>query len=255
MRYILIVSFLCLSFLYGESVDIPDRDYETKSYQDELDRQHMLRQAKYLKRKYEDSSLKLQNWEFEKERLIEEFNRKNSFNDTAFGEGNEYGKLRAKRRKDKFYKSLKSQEQHLIDSFIDVEMKLNSLKDEFMFRFSVPLTEQEISSGVKPPIEDRDIRVEMLREYISESRAYKSSRDMILDIDRVKGVVSSIERIFPEKNITISSVEDRESKNQIAMQKHLGRFLAIDEEYKLKYGIPISTKERAKYMLEYMKKN
>ncbi len=257
MKYILIISFALLTFLYAEQNDhqLASLNVKMKQYQKDLDRLQMLREAKFLKKKYEDSILKLQNWEMKKEELKAAFAEKYRAKETSFGEGNEYGKQRARKRKQEYYDSLQTQEQHIIDSFTTAQMKFQELRDEFLFRYSVPLTDAEMNDGKKPVVEDKTQKVDMLHSYISENDAWKRCQERVAEFDRVKNVANSIEKLFPNANLTQSKILAKSRQNQVQMQNHLDQYLSIDKMYKSKYGISILSETRAKLMLEYIKDN
>jgi len=257
MKYILIISFALLTFLCAEQNDqkLISLSSKMNQYQKDFDRLQMLREAKFLKKKYEESILKLQNWETRKEELKAAFAEKYRVKETSFGEGNEYGKQRARKRKQEYYDSLQTQEQHVIDSFTTAQMKFQEIKEEFMFRYSVPLTDAEINDRKKPVIEDKAQRLNMLQNYINENYAWKKCQERVFEFDRVKNVANSIEKLFPDANLTQSTISEKSKQNQIQMQNHLNQYLGIDELYKSKYGVSIFSEVRAKSMLEYIKNN
>ncbi len=258
MKYgVIFVSLLFLISLHAEqngSKNTLSKSID-RQYQKDLTRQQMLRQAKYLTKKHEDIVRRLENWEIKKEELKREFDRKNSHQDNSFGNGNTYGEQRAKKRKREYYKSLQQQEERLVERYLESQTKLAELKEEFLFRFAVPLTVKEMRGGEAPTVKDKTKKVQMLHEYINESSAWKRCKERVAEFDRVKNVADSIEKLFPETNLTQNFISKKSDKNQKDMQKHVEQYQLIDQEFKAKYGISILNDARAKAMIENINSN
>jgi len=218
--------------------------------QNDFARQQMLRRARFLKKRYKEALAKLDNWENKKEVLITNFQKRYAKEETSFGDGNAYGKERARKRREKFYKSLDIEEQHIQERAAVAEAKLRQLEEEFLFKFSVSLEEAE-ASGVKTPvIKDKEQKVQMINEYLNENRAWKKCWDKVSEFEKLQSVADSIEKLFPESQLTETYISTKSQENQEEMQEHIRRYKSIDEEYKEKYGIALKNDSRAKMILE-----
>jgi hypothetical protein len=213
-------------------------------------RQQMLRKARFLRKRYKEALAKLDNWESKKEALIQSFQKKYAKQDTAFGDGNSYGERRARKRREKFYRSLEIEEQHIIERATAAEEKLRQLEEDFIFQFAVTLEEAE-SSGVKTPtIKDKEQKVQMIQEYLNENRAWKKCWEKVREFEKLQNVASSIEKLFPESQLTESYISDKKQQNEEEMQEHIQRYENIDQEYKEKYGLALKNDARARAILE-----
>jgi hypothetical protein len=218
--------------------------------QNDFARQQMLRKARFLRKKYKDALIKLDNWENKKEALINSFQKRYAKEETSFGDGNAYGKERARKRKEKFYRSLDVEEHHIQERVAVTEAKLRQLEEEFLFKFSVSLKEAE-ASGVKTPvIKDKEQKVQMINEYLNENEAWKQCWNKVAEFEKLQNVANSIEKLFPESQLTETYISSKSKQNQEEMQEHIRRYQSIDEEYKEKYGISLKNDSRAKMILE-----
>ncbi len=251
MKYYLVVVLVFMNFLFASEIS----NSITTQYEKDMLRQQMLREGKHLTKRYEDVLNKLQNWEIKKEELVEAYRKKYSHQDKSFGTGNEYGQMRAKKRRQEYYNSLNKQENQLTERVIESQTKLQNLKNEFLLRFAVPLTVDEMSGGKAPLVEDKSKKIEMLNGYIRENTAWKKCRDRVFQFDKVKVVANSIEALFPETNLTQASINQKSDKNREDMQKHLEKFQDIDEAYWQKYGLSITDKQKAEMILKGIKEN
>lgn len=245
MKYYLIVVLVFMNFLSASELNVGI----TTQYEKDMSRQQMLRNGKHLSKRYEDALNKLQNWEIKKEELIEAYRKKYSHQDKSFGTGNEYGQMRAKKRRQEYYNSLNKQENQINERVIESQIKLQNLKNEFLLKFAVPLTAEEMNGGKAPLIKDKSEKIQMLNGYIEESNAWQRCRDRVFQFDKVKVVANSIEVLFPEANLTQASINQRSEQNIENMQKHLEKFQDIDEAYWQKYGISITDRQKAKIIL------
>ncbi len=227
----------------------------TRSYKKESERRQMLRKAKYLKKKYEVALIKFENWEAKKELLKTTFHKKNGRQDTEFGEGNSYGKKRAQKRTREYYHSLDIQERHIEERVDDAYVKLTEVQDEFLFQYAVPLTDEEMNGQDAPTIEDKTQKIEMLNAYITESSAWKICWEKANEFDKVNRVAHSIEKLFPKSNLTQNKISDKMNQNKVQMQAHVNKYQNIELEYRTKYGISISSSERAVVILDNINKN
>ena len=227
----------------------------TRSYKKESERRQMLRKAKYLKKKYELALIKFENWEAKKELLKTAFHKKNGRLDTEFGEGNSYGKKRAQKRAREYYHSLDVEERHIEERVDDAYVKLTEIQDAFLFKYAVPLTDEEMNGEDAPAIEDKTQKIEMLNEYISERSAWKICWEKANELDKVNRVARSIEKLFPKSNLTQNKISDKINQNKAQMQAHVNKYQSIELEYRTKYGISISSSERAAVMLDNINKN
>jgi hypothetical protein len=280
MKYVIIVSFLSLTLLLAEeNVEVIDAlEYDkvesefatekiqpkvknnnsktvslvnaTKEYKYDSQRQHMLRRAKYLKKKYEKALSKLENWEMKKELLKKKFLEKNRKEETAFGDGNSFGKKRAAKRRRDFYKSLEVQEQHIQELADDASMQLANIKDEFLFQYAVPLTDTEINGVGVPVVEEKEQRVQMLNDYINENVQWQKCMDKVREFDKVNSVALSIEKLFPHSNITQAEITKKMEENKQELINHINRYQDIEQMYQSKYGLAIVNSERAKKIIQ-----
>jgi hypothetical protein len=218
--------------------------------QNDFARQQMLRRARFLKKRYKEAMIKLDNWENKKELLIANFQKRYAKEDTSFGDGNAYGKERARKRREKFYKSLDIEEQHIQERAAVAEAKLRQLEEEFLFKFSVSLEEAEASGTRTPAIKDKEQKVQMINEYLDENRAWKQCWNKVSEFEKLQNVAGSIEKLFPESQLTEDYIATKSKQNQEEMQEHIQRYKSIDEEYKQKYGIALKNDTRAKMILE-----
>ncbi len=258
MKYGVIFTVLLFSsFLHAEQNS--SKEVLLKSvnnqYQKDLTRQQMLRQARYLTKKHEDITRRLENWEIKKEELKKAFTQKNRLQDKSFGTGNTYGEQRANKRRQDYYKSLQQQEERLVERYLESQTKLSMLKEEFLFKFAVPLTTKEMRSGEAPTVRDKTKKVQMLNEYINENSAWEKCKERVSEFDRVQNVADSIEKLFPETNLTQNFISKKSDKNQQDMQRHIKQYQSIDQEFKIKYGISILNDTRAKAMIENINNN
>ncbi len=255
MKYYFIL-LVFINFLYASEVnDKQIKDGVITKYEKDMLRQQMLRDGKHLIKRYEDALNKLQNWEIKKEELIEVYKQKYSYQDKSFGTGNEYGKTRAKKRRQEYYNSLNKQEEQITERVLELQTKLQNLKNEFLLRFAVPLTAEEMNGGKTPLIKDKNEKIKMLNGYIIENTAWERCRDRVFQFDKVKVVANSIEVLFPETNLTQVSINQRSEQNREDMRKHLEKFQDIDEVYWQKYGLSITDKHKAKMILKYIQEN
>ena len=280
MKYVIILSFLSLTLLLAdENVEVIDAlEYDkvetgvvtekiqpkvennnpktlsltnaTKEYKYDSQRQHMLRRAKYLKKKYEKALSKLENWEMKKELLKTKFLEKNRKEETAFGAGNSFGKKRAAKRRRDFYKSLEVQEEHIQELADDASMQLANIKDEFLFQYAVPLTDTEINGVGVPVVEEKEQRVQMLNEYINENVQWQKCMDKVREFDKVSSVALSIEKLFPNSNITQVEITKKMEENKQELINHINRYQDIEQMYQSKYGLAIVNSERAKKIIQ-----
>lgn len=222
----------------------------TKNYKLDSTRQQILRKAKYLKKKYETALVKFENWEMKKELLKKTFRQKNQKQYTSFGEGNSYGKERAAKRRREYYNSLDVQERHIQDRVDNAHTKLSEIKEEFLFQYAVPLTDAEMAGGEVPSIEDKTKKVQMINEYINENSAWRKCQEKVNEFDKVNRVASSIEKLFPNSNLTQSTISKKMEQNMLDMQAHINRYQGIEQEYQTKYGLILTSGERAQAILE-----
>ncbi len=251
MKYYFIIVLVFINFLSASEIS----DSVTVKYEKDMLRQQMLRDGKHLVKRYKDALNKLENWEIKKDELIKTYGQKYSHQDKSFGTGNEYGQKRAKKRRQEYYDSLNKQENRLNERVIESQIKLQNLKNEFLIRFAVPLTANEMNGEKAPLIKDKSKKVEMLNGYIRENTKWESCRNRIFEFDKVKVVADSIEALFPEANLTQVSINKRSEKNKEDMQKHLDKFQNIDEAYWQKYGLSITDRQKAKLILKYIQEN
>jgi len=226
------------------------RKKKVSKLQNDFARQQMLRRARFLKKRYKEALIKLDNWENKKELLISNFQKRYAKEETSFGDGNTYGKERARKRREKFYKSLEIEEQHIQERATTAEAKLRQLEEEFLFKFSVSLDEAE-KSGVKTPtIKDKEQKVKMINDYLNENKAWKECWNKVSEFEKLQNVADSIEKLFPESQLTQTYISTKSQQNQEEMKEHIERYKSIDEEYKQKYGIALKNDTRAKMILE-----
>ncbi len=252
MKYFF-VALIFINFLYAsETNEAQTKHSVNNQYETDMLRRQMLREGKYLNKRYEDALKKLANWEVKKEELKQKYRQKYSHQDKSFGTGNEYGEKRAKKRRQEYYNSLDKQNERITERVLTAQAKLENLKNEFLLRFAVPLTKEEINGGKAPLIEDRSERIKMLNGYIKESSAWERCRDRVFQFDKVKVVAGSIEVLFPEANLTQVSIYQKSEQNREDMRKHLDNFQNIDEAYWQKYGLSITDRQKAKMILKYI---
>jgi hypothetical protein len=259
MKYIIIFSLLFLNCLNADQNSISSLSQSFKKsnlkYKKDLTRHQMLREAKYLNKKYEDAVLKLENWDLRKEELKKDFLRKNPHLETSFGTGNEYGKKRAQKRKREYYKSLDKQEGYLQTRVAEAEAKLQDLKEEFLFQFAVPLTDEEINGGKIPEVTDRDQKVEMLNNYINETDAWKKCKERVADFESVQSIAISIEKLFPDTKLTQLYIETKSSQNLDEIRSHSEMLKKLEQDYREKYGLSITSASRAKAIIQKIHSN
>ncbi len=261
MQYIIIISLLFLNFMNAEKIDNDifnfkktKKEYK-REYKKDLNRHQMLREAKYLTKKYNDAVLKFGNWDTRKEELKNGFLKRNPNLETSFGIGNEYGEKRAQKRKRDYYKSLDKQEGYLQTRVEEAHSKLQDLKDEFLFQFAVPLTDAEINGGKAPLVINRDQKVEMLNRYINETNLWKKCKARVSDFEDVKKISSSIEKLFPDTKLTTLYIETKSAQNQDEIRSHSQMLMEIESTYKKKYGLHISSASRAKSIIQNIHSN
>jgi hypothetical protein len=258
MRYIIAVTVFLLTTSYAEQSRVQSSYFtriDNKEYKKDLNRLQMLKEAKFLTKKYKNAVSKFENWDMRKEELKKDFRKKNPNTDTSLGNGNEYGIKRAQKRRMEYYKSLDKQEIYLQTRVEEADAKLRALKDEFLFQFAVPLTDKEIRGGKPPQVTDRDEKVEMLNHYINEEKAYKRCKERVAHFESVKNVTASIEKLFPDTKLTTLYIDTKSSQNQDEIQEHLLELKRIDEEYKAKYGLPVLDAQRAKAIIQKIHSN
>ena len=226
-----------------------------RSYKKESARRQMLRKAKYLQKKYEVALIKFENWEDKKELLKKTFHKKNGTKDVDFGEDNSYGKKRAQKRVRDYYRSLDLQERHIEERVDDAYVELTKIKDEFLFKYAVPITDEEMNGEQAPSIADKSQKVEMLNQYINENNAWRKCREKASEFDKISRVASSIEKVFPNSDLTKSKIAEHMAQNKAQMQSHVNRYQTIELEYRTKYGVAITSSERALAILNNINKN
>ncbi len=255
MKYF-IVTLMFINFLYAsETNDTQAKHSINNQYEKDMLRRQMLRDGKYLNKRYEDALKKLTNWEVKKEELKQKYLQKYFHQDKSFGTGNEYGERRAKKRKQEYYNSLDKQDERITQRVLTAQIKLENLKKEFLLKFAVPLTKEEINGGKAPLIKEKSEKIKMLKSYIEESSAWDRCRDRVFQFDKVKVVAGSIEFLFPEANLTQVSIYQKSEQNRVNMQKHLEEFKNIDEAYWQKYGLSITDRQKAIMILKYINEN
>ncbi len=268
MKHLMVVSLFFLTLLNAEQntevietlektekkiVQTTSLKSIVKKYRHDSTRQQMLRKAKYLKKKYESALVKLENWEMKKELLKKTFREKNRKQETAFGNGDSYGIERANKRRREYYNSLDVQERHIQDRVDNAHLKLTEIQEEFLFQYAVPLTDTEMNGVGVPTVEDKTQKVQMLNEYINESSAWRKCRERVDEFDKVNQVAGSIEKLFPNSNLTQSTISKEMEQNKLDMQAHIDRFQSIENEYQTKYGLSIANGERAQTILTNIK--
>ncbi|MCH9813230.1 MAG: hypothetical protein K0U47_04725 [Epsilonproteobacteria bacterium] len=176
MNYIFVLFFLFFSLLHAETNQSISKTTEAKiAYHNEVIRSTMLREGKYLTKKYEDALLKLENWTIQKAEKKREFYRQTSKEEITLGPDNAYGKKRAQKRRYEFYNSLQRQEEHIKKRVANVEQKLQDLNDEFYLLFSVPLTHEEMYQGIKPKVMPKEESVVNVQEHNLSINSEKNS--------------------------------------------------------------------------------
>ncbi len=230
-------------------------DQNTSAENDILLRMQMVREAKILTKEYQLLENKLQSWQEHKEKLVHEFYRKNkAMQNLGLGNDNNYAYIRAQRRKKEFYSSLENKENQITTRLMNVSKKLSKLKSEFLFKFAVPLTEDEMFKNRKPKIVDKDKKLEILGTYIDYRHSYESFLKQNQQFDEVKELLSSIPKINQKEmdydhNVTIKAQENR---NKMYEYKMLSDKLA--EEFYNTYGVYIENEKVAKEFMENLKK-
>lgn len=251
MKYIILVFILFVDVSFAQSpVKQPQQNY-----QKEVSRQKMLREAKFLQKRYDDALMKQQAWEERKAALTSAFNEKYRGEETAFGNGDQYGKERAKKRRNEFYASLNREERQIDQKISELEDQMMMLKEEFLFQFAVPLTQEEINGGPAPKIEEKDEKVHMLEKYINESRAWQKCREDVTEFDRVEQLAESLEKLFPENNLTARTILAKREAKEADMKQHLENREQIDQTFKTKYGLAIKDDKRAQTILKNIKES
>ncbi len=222
---------------------------------DILIRMQMVREAKILTKEYRLLENKMKSWQEHKDKLIREFHRKNmAMQNLGLGNDNNYIYIRAQKRKKEFYQSLANKERQITTRLMNVSKKLSDLKNQFLFKFAVPLTEEEMFKNRRPKLQDKDKKLQMLGTYIDYRHTYESFRKQNQQFDQVKELMASIPKVNQkeidfDQNMTIQSQENR---NKMYEYKMLSDKLA--EEFYNKYGVYIENEQKAKEFMDNINK-
>ncbi len=240
------------------TIDSYKKQYKSTStpdYKLDVERQRMLRKAKYLKKKHEVALLKLESWEDKKDLLKQAFEKKNRKELLSLGVNNEYAKRRAAKRRREYLRSLAVQEEHIVNREEEARKKYEEIQEEFLIRFAVPLTDEEMSGEAAPIVEGKLEKIQMLNEYINETIAWKECWEKVADFERVERVAPSLAKLFPMANLNPETIKAKKEENKRQMQSHVSRYQSIDLDYQSKYGLSIASKERAQMILDSLDKN
>jgi len=223
------------------------------SYKSDIERQQMILRAKYLQKKYDNALIKFENWENKKDLLKKEFREKYR-KETASSDG-DYAKRRADRRRKDFFRSLNKEEKHIQKLVDDASIDLSSIKEKFLIKYAVPLTQDVMLGRMRAVVENKDTKIQMLNEYINENTAWKRCLDKVRDFDNISSVVSSIEKLFKDLNLTETEIAKRMEQNRAELDAHRNRYHEIEREFQSQFGLAILNKSRATMILENIKKH
>ncbi len=225
-------------------------------YNDSIERMQMVRKAKLLTKEYELLENKLNSWNLHKESLIREFERKNkALIDMAQHRDESHWIRRANKRKKEFYLSLSRKEEKIKNRLFEVSKKLSDLKNEFLFKYAVELTEDEMYHGHRPKVVDRVRKKQMLTEYIKYMGSYEELRRKNQKFDEVQALLSSIPKINQKEIAFDNNITQKARINRDKMYQYKTMAERLAEEFYNRYHVSIDSPESAKKFMHNLNKN
>lgn len=247
MKYLLILLLLGCQ-LQIMAVDLQENN-STRLDNDPVVRLRMLREAKFLMQEHEMLLNRLKSWKIHKQRLAARFEAKNR--DIAkmhLGEDGRYGSKLAEARRERFYASLEAKEKRIKKRLFEISRKLNRLKGEYRFRYAVELTKEEIFHGRAPRIEEKNEKINLLKEYIRYSESYANLRRINVSNDRAENLKQRLAKV--EENLTKRAQQNHQK--MVAYQMMLQR---LREEFHNRYHMEITNVQMARQFLENLRKS
>ncbi len=249
--------FVLFIFLFNSVLYSYDNNGTTVNrYNDSIERMQMVRKAKLLTKEYELLENKLNSWNLHKESLIKEFERKNrALIDMAEQRGESHWIRRAKKRKREFYLSLSKKENKIKNRLFEVSKKLSDLKSEFLFKYAVELTDEEMYHGRRPKVVDRVRKTQMLTEYIKYMKSYEELRKKNRKFDEVQALLSSIPKINEKEIAFDNNITQKARINRDKMYQYKTMAQRLAEEFYNRYHVSIDSSQTAKEFIRNLNKN
>ncbi len=256
MKIVIIAAILFFnSLLYSFDRNVTNNAIDR--YNDSVERIQMVRRARLLTKELELLENKLNSWNLHKESLIREFERKNKAliqmaHDSYSGEN--HWIRRAKKRKREFYQSLATKEEKINNRLFEVSKKLSDLKNEFLFKYAVELTDEEMYHGKRAKVVDRERKIQMLSEYIKYMGSYEELRRRNEKFDEVRSLLSSIPKINQKEIAFDNNISEQAKINRDKMYQYETMAKRLAEEFYNRYHVNVDSSQAAKKFMENLSK-
>jgi len=251
MKNLLFSLLLLLQYPLFAEMDVNSSNTQLSA----LERMKMVREARLLTKEQQLLNNKLQSWRKHRERLVERFERKNqAIEEMALGRDNQYGLRLAQKRRSEFYASLDKKEERIQKRLFEIEKKLSKLKNDFLFRYAVELTDDEIFHGKTARVKERTKKVEMLKEYMQYMKSYEELSALNAKYDQAEMLLQSIAKINDKEKTFEQNLTKKAQENRIKMYEYKTMADRLREEFYNQYHVQIDDMETAEKFLENIQK-
>ena len=218
-------------------------------------RTKMLIEGKKLTQRYVILNNRLEAWVIRKNTLVDNFKKTHEV-ESDFGYKNHYGKQRHKQRSEKFYASLAQREKEITDELAEVGHKFEMLNIEFLHRYGVHLSRNEMFNGVMPLVKERKKKIFLLRKYLQAQRSWQACLNRIDKFDAKRLDLDRQTKLSDKRYSNLSfKLDTKIEKNYISMLKHEEDSMEALQAYALSYGYSIPDEVAAKLLLKNIKKS